>query len=287
MTLFIDLRATQIGGIGAAEATLWDDGTQPVSSGDFARRTRGLDLVLATHGFNVDRQRAVETLSAWSQLCKLPPTSLFVGVLWPGDSQFVPVIDYPIEGSEAVASGKVLARFVNEHAGGAASISLVSHSLGARMILEALEDLERDARRVILMAAAIEDDCLANEYQRAAAKAAELYVLASRSDAVLEFAFPGGNLIGEILMRGHPYCRTALGREGPSKPVALDQRGGIWQIPDDWDYGHGDYLPDKADGPRILPPIGAPAEDAGVPANPPVAGWKSSWSAAAVSTQLT
>jgi hypothetical protein len=287
VTLFIDLRATASGGVCAAEATVWEDSTRLLSNEEFVARTQGLDLVLATHGFNVDREHGIRALSAWGQLCELPDASLFVGVLWPGDSQFLPVLDYPVEGSEAIASGKVLARFLDRQAAGAASISFVSHSLGGRMILEALDGMDRNARRLILMAGAIEDDCLVEEYRRSAAKAREIYVLASKCDAVLQFAFPVGNLLGEILMRGHPYCRAALGREGPSRPLSSAQRGGAWQLPVGWDYGHLDYLPGDAIGPRFAPPIAAPGPSTGVPIAPPVAGWKSAWSAGAVSTQLS
>ena len=163
----------------------------------------------------------------------------------------------------------------------------MSHSLGARMVLQALNGMDRRVRRLILMAAAIEDNCLVNEYREAAAKASEIYVLASRSDAVLELAFPVGNLVGEILMRGHPYSRIALGRDGPSRPIPLAQRGGVWQIPDGWNYGHLDYLPSQSIGPEFEPPVPVPGESASVPLDPPVDGWKSSWSAGAISTQLT
>jgi pimeloyl-ACP methyl ester carboxylesterase len=286
VTLFVDLRATPSGGIVAAETTVWEDGTRPLSAAEFGERVRGLDVLLAAHGFNVDRQHGIDALSKWSQLCELPPSSLFVGVLWPGDSQFFPVIDYPFEGTEAIASGKLLAAFLNDNAASAASLSFVSHSLGARTVLEAVTGLNLSVRRLILMAGAIEGDCLVNEYQSAAARAAEIFVLSSRSDAVLEFAFPVGNLVGEIVMRGHPYYRTALGRDGPSQPILLSQRGGAWQIPDDWRYGHLDYLPRQATAPQIPPPVAVPEQTSEVPMNPPVDGWKPSWSAGAVSTQM-
>lgn len=286
MTLFIDLRATPSGGIAAAEATLWDDGARPVSSSDFVSRVQGRDVVLATHGFNVGRASGVAALSRWEGRFKLSGPFLFVGVLWPGDSRFLPILDYPVEGESAIQSGRLLARFLNENAANAASVSFVSHSLGSRMILEALDKLERDARRLILMAGAIEDDCLVNEYKKAAGKAREIYTLSSKSDWVLEFAFPIGNPVGEIIMHGHPYFKTALGRKGPAEPIPLDQRGGAWQIPDDWDYGHLDYLPGSDLGPSFPPPIAAPAEKDPMPIDPGVKDWKSSWSAGVVSTEV-
>ncbi len=284
MTLFVDLRATPSGGICASEATAWDDGTRPVSAAEFASRASGRHVILVTHGFNVNRESGINALLNWEQHCRFPGDMLFIGVLWPGDSRYFPVVDYPFEGDEAITSGRLLARFVNEHADGAASISFVSHSLGARTVLEALKGLNRGARRLILMAGAIENDCLVKEYQEAATKAKEIYILASRSDLVLKLAFPIGNLVGEIVTRSHPYFRTALGRVGPAQPLPLEQQGGLWQIPNGWDYGHLDYLPSDANGPLCVPPVRVPGE-----ADPPplADGWKPSWSAGAVSTQVT
>ena len=153
------------------------------------------------------------------------------------------------------------------------------------MVLEALRGLNGTARRLILMAAAIENDCLTREYADAAAKASEIYILASRSDLVLDLAFPAGNLVGEIIMHGGPYDRTALGREGPAGPIPADQRGGVWQIPDGWDFGHLDYFPGGPLDRIFAPPVASPVGNAPVPIDPPPNNWKPSWSAGAMSTQ--
>jgi hypothetical protein len=284
MTLFIDLRATPSGGICAKEVTLWDDGATPVSVEDFQERVRGRDVLFGTHGFNVSRSAGVKSLSVWDTLMKLSDTMIFIGVLWPGDSKFLPILDYPAEGEEAIESGRLLAKFLNDNAGNASSVSLVSHSLGGRMILEALKNLGRKARRLILMAGAVEDDCLTNEYKAAADNAEEIFAIASEEDWVLKFAFPIGNPIGQIIMHGHPYFKTAIGRRGPAEPIPLEQRGGTWQIPKGWDYGHLDYMPGKHNCPRMDPPIAAPGGASPVPSQPEVEGWKSSWSAGAVAT---
>jgi hypothetical protein len=271
MTLFIDLRASANGGLCAPGATAWKDGTLPVSESDFADQVRGRDLVLATHGFNVDRDHGIRSLSGWEGLCSLPPNCLFVGVLWPGDSRYLPVLDYPVEGDEAITAGRHLAAFLNDHAAGAASLSFASHSLGARMVLETLAGLNRGVRRLVLMAGAIENNCLQREYSAAAGKAEKIHILASRSDWVLQFAFPLGNPVGQILMHGHPYFRTALGRDGPDQPIPLEQQGGVWQIPDPWKYVHSDYLPGNPGGNPAAPPASQPAQDAPAPASKP--GW--------------
>jgi len=289
MTLFVNLRASANGGIAASSASAWDDGSRAVSAADFANRVAGRDVLFVTHGFNVDQQDGIAALSLWSQRCKIPDSCLFVGVLWPGDSRFVPVVDYPFEGDEAITCGKLLADYVNANALRAQSLSFASHSLGARTMLEALRGLKTGARRLIIMAGAIEDDCLAREYADAAAKAAEIYVLASRSDAVLKLAFPAGNLIGEILMHGDPYDRTALGREGPARPLPPNVHAEAWQIPDGWDFGHGDYLPSGKIADAFALPVAVPGPDTAVPVDENAAasvGWKAAWSASAVATQL-
>jgi hypothetical protein len=290
MTLFINLRASANGGIVAAEAGAWDNGASYVSPQEFANRVEGRDVLFATHGFNVDQQSGIKALMMWSQRCKLPDSCLFVGVLWPGDSRLHILVDYVYEGVEAIASGKLLAHYLNQNAKRANSMSFASHSLGARTVLETVRGLDTKPRRMVLMAGAIENNCLEREYADAAAKTEETCVLASRSDAVLKWAFPAGNLIGEIIMHGHPYDRTALGRNGPARPIPSNLHVRAWQIPNGWDYGHLDYLPSNKIAPAFPLPIIAPGPNTHVPVNeddPASAGWKPAWSAGAVATQVT
>ena len=285
MTLFIDLRAIPSGGGVADEAKVWQgsDATQPVNANAFADVVGGRDLLLVMHGFNVGRASGVASLSTWIDNCDLPASYLPVAVLWPGDSAWLPVVDYVYEGVEAIASGKLLAGFLDRFAATASSVSLVSHSLGARVLLEAGRRMKTAPAKVFIMAGAIENNCLAREYADAARRVAGIYTLSSRRDWVLEYAFPPGNLVGEIVMHGHPYDRTALGRAGPDRPLPDGVRVTAWQIPDGWDYGHLDYL-SKDPGPQVPPPVTQPAPDTNppFPEDPQSAGWKSSWSAEAV-----
>ena len=128
------------------------------------------------------------------------------------------------------------------------------------------------------MAGAIEDNSLIREFWDVPAKVDEISVLASREDSVLKLAFPVGNTLGGILYRGHPYWRGALGLDGPDGPLPGHLRPG-WQIPDNWDYGHGDYL-GKAAPPPLSPPVNVPPEGT------PRPNLKSAWSAALVSTRF-
>jgi Alpha/beta hydrolase of unknown function (DUF900) len=276
--LFIDLRASAKGGIVADAAQAWVDGTTLVSEADFAGRLLGKDILLATHGFNVDRQGGIDSLSLWNRRCTLPSNALFIGVLWPGDSRFLPFVDYVYEGSEAISSGKLLATYLNKNSTLAQSLSFFSHSLGARTVLETIRGLNTKPRRAILMAGAIEDTCLAKEYADAAAKIGKICVVASVRDDVLKWAFPPGNLIGEIVMHGHPYDRTALGRSGPFRP-----------LPPNLSVVHLDYLAQKSMGPPFAVPLPIPNANDPIPVDandPNYAGWKPAWSAAGAVTQF-
>jgi hypothetical protein len=292
MSLFLDLRALWTGGFAVRD---WHDikvlETLPGQllswpQETFATRVRGHDLVVATHGFNVSGDAGLQSLGAWESLCQMGSGAVYVAVLWPGDSRFIPVIDYPVEGSVAVASGKLLAAFLNQYAGGASTISFVSHSLGARVLLETVRWLKPQVHRALIMAGAIEDDALTNEYRDVLPKIDRIMTLSSESDWVLQYAFPTGNLVRDVLDEDHPYLARALGRDGPSTMAGLSGRCVPWQIPNGWGYVHGDYLPDGPGGFTFpFPPAMNPPAAGLAPPTQPLP-WKPGWSACALRTFL-
>jgi hypothetical protein len=279
MAWFIDLRQLPAGGdpvqdIGSI-GVYQDDGKGGLP--ELLAAVRGKDVLLGTHGFAVHRAAGVKELSAWHRLLTLPSSAVFVAVLWPGDARIELFVDYPWEDDEAKASGALLAEFVNARFTGAASVSYCSHSLGARVVLEAVAGTALRIKRLVLMAGAVDDDCLHAQYAEAAQRVEEISVLASHCDQVLHIAFPLGNPIAGLLDVGHPYWSSALGRNGPdvAQPVGL-QAG--WLIVDAWDYGHLDYL---GAGPKAMPlPVDIPKQGAAKPASKP------SWSAAFVSSRF-
>ncbi|OJY56376.1 MAG: hypothetical protein BGP19_05865 [Thiobacillus sp. 0-1251] len=280
MAVFLNLRAISVGGGPAAEVrVLSTEPDEPKTVSGLADRVRGRDVLLVTHGFNVDQADGIASLSHWKERLTLPPNVLFVGILWAGDA-WVPVVNYPFEGDDATQSGKLLAEFLNRHFDEASSLAFASHSLGARVVLETIAHLDARVRRLSLMAGAIDNTCLQDEYQKAAGKVDSISLLASRGDWVLEFAFPVGNFLSGIVSRGHPYVHEALGREGPARVNLANLHSG-WQIPDGWGYGHGDYLAHKP-GQSLPPPVDLPPPERSELAPED----KASWSAGFVSTRL-
>ncbi len=291
MTPFIDVRAQAVGG-GLAASIGINEGTniadyRGLDLSELLNLIRGAHVLIGTHGFNVPRADAVASLSNWASLLTLDAPAIFVGLLWPGDSVWAHGIDYPDEPRVADSAGEMVASFVDEFFGDTASVSFSSHSLGARVILEAISQLNRPVRRAILMAGAIDDNCLCTgrEFEAAASNVEEISLLASKKDEVLEFLYPAGNFAGGILTAGHPWWRSALGRSGAAKPQPSNFRL-PYLVPDNWNFGHGSYLEVDTPAPAPItvstdvPQNGAPYPASGVK------GWQEAWSAAFASTRF-
>jgi hypothetical protein len=289
VTRFLDVRLAPVGGNLAT--------TVAVNQGSDISNYAGLTLeqlqadikarhvLIATHGFNVNRAAGIASLSNWDGLLGLDAGSIFIGLLWPGDSTWAHGLDYPDEARVANDAAKIIAPFIDANFAGAASVSFASHSLGARVILETISLLKMPVRRAIIMAGAIDDNCLDTEFKAAAAKVGAISVLASKKDEVLAAAFPLGNLIAGIIAEGHPWWHGALGRGGPSNPMPANFAA-PFEIPDSWNFGHGNYIGVE---PLPAPPITRPANvPPGNPPTPdfPATNWHAAWTAAVAATRF-
>jgi hypothetical protein len=300
MTYFIDLRAESAGGnvVAGPDDVIVRTDAQPNPSphaldADLVQAVQGRDVLLATHGFHVNRAAGISNLRSWHDWLQLGPNGFFVGVLWPGDSRWIPFVDYPLEGNEAIQGGRVLAAFLRKKFAGVNSLSFTSHSLGARVMLETIRNLGQafQLETLTLMAPAVDDTVLVGEYRDSAAAMKKVSVLASSRDEVLKLAFPAGNTFAGIVTRGEPYWHGALGRYGPNP---ANQPGNLWQapnIPDDWAYGHHNYINADAPAPgqpqsgRFIPPVVVPPQ--GTPPPPPAQlNWQEAFSAGFVSTRF-
>lgn len=270
---FLNTRALLVGGgvvVGGPEAIKIIDQNNAVHPlADLTSAIAGRDLLLITHGFNVDQMDGLEKLGNWAGLLDIG-NAVPVGILWPGDARWIHVVDYPVEGNEAMDAAKLLAAFLNKYLTAALSLSFASHSLGARLVLQTIAGLNRPVRRLLLMAGAIDNTCLSSEYVNAAQDVTSISLLASRSDDVLKWAFPAGNFVSGLFSRGAPYIHEAIGREGPSTEMTPPPNlHADWQIPDSWGYGHGDYLPASPAPPRVPPITSFPPPNAPTPASKP------------------
>jgi hypothetical protein len=289
VTRFLDVRLDPLGGELAASVAI-NQGTsinnyQSLAQAQLLADIRGQNVLIGTHGYHVNRANGIACLSNWEGLLQLAPPAIFVGLLWPGDSIWAHGLDYPAEPRIADEAGLLIAPFLDATFTDAASISFASHSLGARVVLQVVSHMRLPVRRVMLMAAAIDDNCLDREFQSAASKVQQLSVLASRKDEVLSALFPLGNLIGGIIAEGHPWWHAALGQCGPSKPRP-DNFVAPFEIPDNWNFGHHHYLQvDPPPFPSIPVPTDVPNQGSPLPATGMI-GWREAWSAAFCSTRF-
>lgn len=291
MTRFLDVRLSPVGGNLAASVSIYQgttiDNYQSLDKAALLADIRGQNVLIGTHGFHVNREDGIACLSNWEGLLQLAPPAVFVGLLWPGDSVWAHGLDYPDEPKIANESGDLIAPFLDENFGDAASVSFASHSLGARVVLRTISEMSLPVRRTTLMAGAIDDNCLNTEFQAAGARIGEISVLASQKDDVLSALFPLGNLIGGIIAEGHPWWHAALGHCGPSKPRPGNFQS-PFEIPDNWKFGHHNYLqvdPPPPPPPSIPLPTTIPPKGAAPPANG-ARGWQEAWSAAFCSTRF-
>jgi hypothetical protein len=295
MTQFLDLRLAPVGGeLAASVATHQGTGISDYTGlplNELLNAIRGRHVLIATHGFKVNRADGIRELSNWHGLLQLPqPYSAFVGLLWPGDSVWLHGLDYPEEPRVADEAGRLAAAFIDANFQQAAGISFASHSLGARVVLATLSHMSLPVRRVMLMAPAIDDNCLTAEFRAAAAKVGAISVLASKKDEVLSMAFPLGNFFAGILDAGHPWWRAALGHRGPAKPWPVNFEA-PFEIPDGWNFGHGDYLHiDQPEPPELplpvdVPPQGSPLPMLGSDGQAPQ-GWQEAFSSGFASTRF-
>lgn len=259
MTFVLDLRSRNIGGGVTSGVLRILNGPEGETALDQLRLASR--VVFLAHGFNVNRSDGREKLSHLAEFIDAPADMAVVAVLWPGDS-VIPVVTFPFEGKTANDSAAALARFILERNAlrPGTSISVVTHSLGARVGMEAFKRLlgaSYPLSQVCLMAPAVVDYALARpqDYLATTEACERVTVLSSVRDRVLQFAFPVGNLLEVFPLFRRTTLGLALGYHGPrSDPGSYEpvpQNVVAEAISPAWDVGHGDYLPDFS--PRTWP----------------------------------
>lgn len=259
MVLLINQRTAGYAGA-IARAACWESagGAVPtyavVTDADLRGRTRDKQVIVAIHGFNVNRPDAVRSYAALEHELALTPDQVFFGVLWPGDG-WIPVVNYPWESKDAMQCGAYLAQFLTAGMPHALSFNFISHSLGARVLLETLALLPMKAGEVCITAGAVDDDSLAKEFASVADRARRISLLTSVTDRVLLGAFPAGDFVADVFLgdKNSPW-HGALGFFGPQprptrpplfhRPIPKAPLG----LLDPDAYDHGDYFPPSEPG---------------------------------------
>lgn len=206
-------------------------------------------IIILVHGFNVDCKGAQHTYQEFLERLQVQawPTPLqsygaFWGFYWPGDhrSRVMSVVTFPVRIDEAKEAGRQLARLIIDRLKPNQEIFFVAHSLGCRVVMEALYEIavrEHQAginlgapvRGVFLMAGAVPYQLCQDhaDFRRRDPLRPRDWVIHSAHDWVLHWSFPGGEWAqGE---RGG----EAIGRHG--------WPAGRWLHSVPTELGHGDY----------------------------------------------
>ena len=244
--------------------------------GRFAQAVRGAHVCFVVHGFNVNRDRGFAGGGAMAQEFQgqgplsglpvpywlnllVPGVHFFVPVLWPGD-WFLPV-NYPFVLPAARSVGRYFAQWLASQQATMGRASFFSHSFGARVVLETIQDAVAggpDPRlpiidTAVLTAAAASDTVLDSRfYAQAVTALRRIVVVSAPTDEVLTNWFPLGNAVEQALWSNDPGPDIALGRDGPALVADSPARKKTtWYVVTDTrgptgarvDQLHGDYMP--------------------------------------------
>ena len=218
---------------------------------------RNKRVCFVVHGFNVDRDRGVRGGGPVSQECEglgslglaISSLDMVVTVLWPGDGflgwSWFTAYDH------SKTTGARFAAFLVSSAFTASEVSFVSHSLGARVVLETVAQTVPLHPRfafgaAVLAAAAVDDNALDDpEYAVAAAALRRIVILSSRMDEVLKVFFTLGSIAEQALWSSYDGDARALGRYGPAFTAGspAPPKTEWYEIQPQIGQDHGDYLP--------------------------------------------
>jgi hypothetical protein len=245
MLFFVDLRDKNTGGAVLPARLVYPAGADTAATLDMLSIQSHIVFVL--HGFNVDRIGGQIQLKAFTDGLKIPGNPAFVAVTWPGDS-FAGPASYPFEGNDADDSAHELAKFIDWAIPAGTKFSFISHSLGARVVMETIKRLSHDyiIDQVCVMAAAIDDFGVSEPhvYRAEVERAARVAVLASERDNVLRWAYPLGDFLQSFIFFWKDVSGSALGYHGPRRAgdKAIPANVEHVQIPTLHGVDHPDYL---------------------------------------------
>ena len=242
-----------------------------------AQRLEPQGHVLFVHGFNNSHEQARKSYARFrGGLGKFNANARVLELHWPGDGiKHISenALAYPAQIPRAIKCGKLLAHWIEGQTFGANFI-LVGHSLGCRLILEALKELDqRHLHRitgVCLMAAAVPVRKIKrNELGPVHTEWTDWRILYSRGDTVLGAVFHFGQILDSVFTRAVGYLGEPANQW--NQVGTREEMYDLWNEKEYY-YEHGWYWPGgrvegtssgRAGESTPLPPIQTPKTNDG------------------------
>ena len=161
---------------------------------DFLHGLTGKRVLLLVHGYNSKQENIYGAYRLIAQQIEQMVPGQYdavIGYIWPGGDHF---LEWWMAKRRANSVARRFAALLNSISNKTAALDLMSHSLGARVALSAIDksQLQQPVRNYFCMAPAVDNECLeaGEEYANAVSKLAQMYVFHSKYDLVLATGYP-------------------------------------------------------------------------------------------------
>ncbi len=206
-----------------------------VNDPDELKTSNAHHILLLVHGFNNSPRDAKKSYAAQTKILarvlkgrRVAPDAIAL-FQWPGDLQVLlggavfNAVGYPGDINQALQAADRMAAYLSELAANSGTpelkVTFIGHSLGCRLILEALQRAKRPIPRIeviSLMAGAVGTQLVApgGALNGIVAFARRVLKFFSERDLVLRFAFPAGQLAASSAGIEPRYYAEAIGLHG-------------------------------------------------------------------------
>lgn len=223
----------------------------PVSETELVSRIRDKRVLLLVHGYNNtedDVNLAYDRIERSIARYSGSRYDVVMGYTWPGGALG---ISYPIARARSNSAAPRFAAWIRKIGRAAASLDVMTHSLGSRVGLKALGEVSgRPVRHLLLFAAAVDNESIerGEDFHDATKRCEGVLVIHSKKDKTLRVWYRIGDAI--LPWQWGDLFDAALGYSGPEDPAAIIQHSKNVTVANgkNAELDHGDYK----DNPKVF-----------------------------------
>lgn len=172
---------------------LTDLSVRDLQEDEFLNEVSGKNVLLLVHGYNNEQDEVYDAYTVIENKLSEHTSNkydLVIGYTWPGGDKG---IEWYSSKRRANSVARRFRSLISSMSKKANSIDIMSHSLGARVVLKALKQADNKIiiRNYFCMAAAVDNEVLekGEEFHSSAGKSERIFVFHSKKDGVLSVAY--------------------------------------------------------------------------------------------------